>query len=92
VFFILKHQATDTCCLGLVILVQLFHHRHLVNVKLCNKKTLTLAHAISLGHPLSYSVRMLATTNARVLPNTFEYSNTLAHFATTWSKTTENYE
>jgi hypothetical protein len=63
VFFILKHQATDACRLGLVILVQLFHHRHLVNVELCNKKTFTSAHAVSLEHLLSYSVRMPATTS-----------------------------
>jgi hypothetical protein len=47
VFIILKHQATDACRLGLVVLVHLFHHRHLVNVKLCNKKTLTLTHTVS---------------------------------------------
>jgi len=63
VFIILKHQATDACRLGLVILVHLFHHRHLVNVKLCNKKTLTLARAVSLEHLLLYLVGMLAITN-----------------------------
>jgi hypothetical protein len=63
VFIVLKHQATDACRLGLVVLVHLFHHRHLVNVELCNKKTLTLTHTISLERTLSHSVRVLATTN-----------------------------
>ena len=92
VFIILKHQATDACRLGLVILVQLFHHRHLVNLKLCNKKTLRLGHAVRLEHLTSYSVRLLATTNPWVLLNTSEYSNTLTYFVTTQSKTRKNCE
>lgn len=46
VFIVLEHQATDACRLGLVVLVQLFNHRHLVYVKLWNKKTFALAHAV----------------------------------------------
>jgi hypothetical protein len=44
VFLVLKHEATDTCHLGLVILLYLFHHCHLVRVcssqwELCNNTT-----------------------------------------------------